>query len=256
MQPTNRDQLKDYAMRKLGFPVINLNIDDDQVDDRVDDAINMFQQYHVDGTTKMFYVVQVNANTLNVANTTAYHCFPIPNTVIGVVKVMPILAAVNGGTAGNFNIFDVNYQIRLNELYDFTSADYVYYELAQQHLRTLEMVLIGEPPIRFNRHDGRLFIDMKWSAMVEIGTNIVVECYATLPEENLRFWNDVWLKKYTTALIKQQWGSNLTKNKDVQLPGGITSNGQRIYDDAVNEVARLEEELHSRYEEPAEFFMG
>jgi len=254
--PHDRESLKDYAKRKLGFPVINLNLDDDQIDDRVDEAISLFQQYHMDATTISYYNVTVDANTLNPANTDAYHCFPIPSDIIGVSRVFPILSAVNGGTAGNFNIFDVAYQIRLNELYDFTSADYVYYELAQQHLRTLEMVLIGEPPIRFNRHEGKLFIDMKWDAMVVLGTKIVVEVFRVLPESNQFFWNDNWLKKYTTCLIKEQWGTNLTKYKNVTLPGGVVSNGQEIYDSAVKWRTDLELELHERYEEPPAFLMG
>lgn len=254
--PNSRQTLKDYALRSLGFPVIEINIDDDQIDDRIDDAIGKFTQYHFDGTKILYLTVTVTANTLNVANTDAYHCFTMPNTVIGVTRVFPILSAVNGGTAGNFNIFDVNYQIRMNELYDFTSADYVYYELAQQHLRTLEMVLIGEPPIRFNRHDQKLFIDMKWTAMVLEGTKIVVETFSVLPEENANFWNDNWLKAYATAQIKRQWGSNLTKFVNVQLPGGMTNNGQQIYNDAVAEIASLEQTLHERYEEPPAFLMG
>ena len=254
--PYSRQTLKDYCLRSLGFPVINLNLDDDQIDDRVDDAINKFQQYHFDGTNMLYLTVTVDANTLNVANTTAYHCFTLPNTVIGVSRVFPILAAVNGGTAGNFNIFDVNYQIRMNELYDFTSADYVYYELAQEHLRTLEMVLIGEPPIRYNRHDSRLFIDMKWDAMVVTGTKIVVETFSVLPENNLSFWNDNWLKEYTTCLIKRQWGTNLGKFTNVTLPGGMVSNGGKIYDDAIREKGELEQQLHEKYEEPPAFLMG
>jgi hypothetical protein len=254
--PYSRQTLKDYSLRKLGFPVININVDDDQVDDRVDEAINMFQQYHFDGTNMLYLNVTVDANTLNVSNTSAYHCFTLPNTVIGVSRVFPILSAVNGGTAGNFNIFDVNYQIRMNELYDFTSADYVYYELAQQHLRTLEMVLIGEPPIRYNRHDNKLYIDMKWDAMVVLGTKIVIETFSVLPENNLSFWNDNWLKKYTTCLIKEQWANNLKKFKGVTLPGNVMLDGQGMYQEAIAEKADLERELHEKYEEPPAFLMG
>ena len=254
--PTSRQTLKDYALRKLGFPVITINVDDDQVDDRVDEAIDMFQQWHFDGTTKLYLSVSADANIISNTSNTSYHSFTLPNTVIGVSRVFPLLGATNGNMGPqDFNIFDLSYQLRLNELYDFTSADYVYFELAQQHIRTLEMLFIGEPPIRYNRHDSRLFIDLKWETIQPV-TKIVVETFSVLPENNQNFWNDVWLKNYTVALIQEQWGRNLTKFVNVQLPGGVTSNGQKILEDARADKDRLIEELHTRYEEPPAFLVG
>ena len=254
--PTDRASLKTYALRRLGFPVITINVDDDQVDDRIDEAIDTFQQWHFDGTTKLYLSVSADANIISNTSNTSYHSFTLPNTVIGVSRVFPLLGATNGNMGPqDFNIFDLSYQLRLNELYDFTSADYVYFELAQQHIRTLEMLFIGEPPIRYNRHDSRLYVDLKWDT-IEPVTKIVVETFSVLPENNVNFWNDVWLKKYATCLVKEQWGSNLTKFTNVQLPGGMVSNGQKIYDDAILEKEKLLEELHTRYEEPPGFLVG
>jgi hypothetical protein len=255
--PTSRATLKAYCLRELGFPVININVDDDQVDDRIDEAISLFTQYHMDGTKKLYLSVTADANICSNTANSSYHSFQMPNTVIGVTRVFPLLEPDNtgGDVSGNFNIFDLNYQLRLNELFDFTSADYVYFELAQQHIRTLEMLFVGEPPIRFNRHEGIVYWDGKWDTITP-GTLFVFETFSVLPENNNLFWNDVWLKRYATALIKLQWGNNLRKYKQVQLPGGVFLDGQSIRDEAIAERTALEEELHTRYEEPPYFLMG
>lgn len=255
--PNSRSTLKAYCLRQLGFPVININVDDDQVDDRIDEAISLFTQFHMDGTKKLYLSMVADANIVSNTANSSYHSFQMPNTVIGVTKIFPILEPDNtgGDVSGNFNIFDLSYQLRLNELFDFTSADYVYFELAQQHIRTLDILFVGEPPIRFNRHDGVVFWDGKWDT-VNAGTRFVFETFSTLPETNNLFWNDPWLKRYCTALIKMQWGNNLRKYKQVQLPGGVFLDGQSIRDEAAIEKKELEDELHTRYEEPPEFFVG
>ncbi len=254
--PTDRASLKDYCLRKLGFPVINIEVDDNQVDDRVDEAISWFQQYHMDATTKVYFSVTIDQNMINsmsipIANTT------VANSIIGITRIFPLLSgSADTNNSDSFNIFDLNYQLRLNELYDFTSADYVYFELAQQHIRTLEMLFIGEPPIRYNRYDNTLYVDMKWGSDVVAGSIIVVEAFAVLPENNTLFWNDNWLKEYTTALIKEQWGSNLKKFAGTPLAGGVTLNGQQIYDEAVAEINRLKVELEDKFQSPPEFLVG
>lgn len=255
--PASRSDLRLYCMRQLGFPVITINVDKDQVDDRIDEAINLFTQFHMDGTKKLYLSVVADANIVsNIANT-SYHSFQMPNTVIGVTKVFPLLEPDNtgGDVSGNFNIFDLSYQLRLNELFDFTSADYVYFELAQQHIRTLDILFVGEPPVRYNRHENVVYWDGKWDT-VGVGTRFIFETFSVLPEQNTLFWNDVWLKRYATALIKLQWGNNLRKFKQVQLPGGVFLDGQSIRDEAIAERTALEEELHTRYEMPPEFFVG
>lgn len=250
MTPNSRVTLVQYALRKLGAPVISINIDDDQVDDRIDDALNMFTEYHIDATNKAYVAMNVTSNVL------ANQCFMMDPSIINVTRIFPILGTVSGSNGPqNFNIFDLNYQLRLNELYDFTSADYVYFELAQQHIRTLELLFIGEPPIRFNRYDGRLFIDgLKQLAIP--GSLVIAECYQILPENNLLFWNDVWLKAYATCLIKKQWGENLKKFGEVPLVGGVKLNGQQIWNEADIEQDKLEVKLRDMYEQPIPHMIG
>jgi hypothetical protein len=251
-KPTSRSELKDYALRKLGFPVIEINVDDDQLDDRIDDALTMYQQFHYDAVEKTYLKHQVTDE--NKEN--GY--IPIPNSVIGVTRMFPVSTdSVNSNAAGNFNMFDLTYQLRLNELYDFTSADYVYYALAKQHIRTLDLLFLGEQPVRFNRHNDKLYIDMKWNNRVMTGSYLIIECYQILdPDSSAEVWSDNWLKKYTTALFKKQWGENLKKFAGVQLPGGITLNGQQIWNEAVEEIEHLEKLIRDTYEEPPQFEIG
>jgi hypothetical protein len=251
-KPTSRTELKDYALRKLGFPVIEINVDDDQLDDRIDEALTMYQQFHYDAVEKTYLKHEVTQG--DVSNT----YIAMPSTVIGVTRMFPISSdSVNSNAAGNFNMFDLTYQLRLNELYDFTSADYVYYALAKQHIRTLDLLFLGEQPVRFNRHNDKLYIDMKWNNRVVVGSYLIIECYKILdPNVATEIWNDGWLKKYVTALFKKQWGENLKKFSGVQLPGGITLNGQQIWNEAEQEIERLEEKLRDTYEEPPQFEIG
>ncbi len=242
--------------------MIELNLDDDQIDDRIDQAIDMFQRYHFDAVNKIYvsHIVtqdDIKNKYLNLGND------PIGSSIISITRIFTLSTnAVNSAATKGFNMFDINYQIRLNELYDFSSADYVYFELANQHIRTLEMLFIGEVPIRYNRYDtdsankARLWLDVDWGGKVQLGNYIVMEAYAIFGEDNQRFWNDAWLKQYTTTLIKQQWGVNLKKFSGVQLPGGITLNGQQTYDEATAEKQRLEIELRDTYEMPCSWEIG
>ena len=156
------------------------------------------------------------------------------------------------------NMFDLRYQLRLNELYDFTSASYINYTLTQQHLRSLEIMFSGEVPIRFNRSMQRLYIDWAWGqSQAPIGTVCVLECYTTInPDVYTTMWNDRWLKEYTTALIKRTWGENLKKFAGLQLPGGVTLNGDKIYEDAIADIRRLEQDMENSYGGVLEFFLN
>ena len=253
-KPTSRTELKDYALRKLGFPVVEINVDDDQLDDRIDDALTMYQQFHFDAVEKTYMKHQLTTGDM------ANNYVLMPNSVIGVTRIFPIATdSVNSTNTGNFNMFDLTYQLRLNELYDFTSADYVYYALAKQHIRTLDLLFIGEQPIRFTRSNEKLFIDTNWtgSGKIKAGDYLIVDCYKIVdPNEATAIWSDNWLKKYTTALFKKQWGENLKKFAGVQLPGGIMLNGQQIWNEAVDEIEHLEEKLRDTYEEPPQFEIG
>lgn len=248
--PTTREELKTYALRQLGHPVTQVNVDNDQLEDRLDDALNMFTEYHMDATTKVYVAMNVTQNNINTQS------FSMNASVINITRIFPILGAVSGSNGPeNFNIFDLNYQLRLNELYDFTSADYVYFELAQQHIRTLEILFNGETPIRFNRYEGVLYVD-GLAQVASVGSIVVAECYVILPSSNTLFWNDIWLKKYTIALFKEQWGNNLKKFDGIPMPGGVKLNGQGIYNEAVEEKLRLEKELRDMYEAPIPHLIG
>jgi hypothetical protein len=250
MIPSNRQQLKDYCLRKLGFPVIKINVDEDQLDDRIDDAINLFQQFHVDGTQKIYIAYQLTANDITNQYVT------LPNTVIGVNNIFPIAGdSINSTGTDNFNIFDINYQIRLNELYDFTSADYVYFELANQHIQTLQMLFFGEVPFTYNRYTNIITPNLNWGFQVISGSWLLFESYQILGPTT-GFWGDSWLMRYTTSLFKEQWGNNLSKFVGVKLPGGIALDGQKIKDEAVLEKEILYKELRDTWEAPAEFLIG
>lgn len=252
-QPASKSELKDYCLRELGFPVIDINIDDDQVDDRIDDALQKYAEFHFDGTHSEYLKYQITATDY----TNKY--LTLPDAIIGVKRVFPMSSdSINTGSGTNFNIFDLNYQLRLNELYEFTSSSYTYYWIARSHIRMLEMILVGENPVRFNKKMNKLYLDMNWAAKeVPEGQYIIIECEAVVdPTQYTKVYNDSWLKKYATQLIKKQWGSNLTKYGNYTLPGGIVINGETIYNDASAEVLRLEEVLRDTYEMPSEFLVG
>jgi hypothetical protein len=255
---TNRQEFKDYCLRRLGFPVIDINIDDEQVEDRIDDAMQYWQDYHFDGLQKVYYIKAVTQQDINqryidmrpsVTKDSSNNSL----NIVGVTRIFPIQ-----DSQATINMFDLRYQLRLNELYDFTSASYINYTLTMQHLRSLEILFTGEVPIRFQRHMHKLFIDWAWGASeAPVGTIVVAECYAMInPDVYNAVWDDRWLKRYATALIKRNWGDNLKKFQGVQLLGGVTLNGDKIYEDAVDEIKQLEQEMESNYGAPLEWFMN
>lgn len=245
--PSSREQLKDYCLRKLGFPVIDINVDDDQVEDRIDEAFQYFQDFHFDGTQRVYLKHQLTSE--NIEN----KYIPITNDgIIGITRIFPVAAS-----NATVNMFDLRYQLRLHELYDFTSTSYVNYVLTMQHIRTLDMLFSGEQPIRFNRHSNRLYLDWNWIQFAQAGEFIIIEGFAILdPEEYERVYNDRMLKKLATAYIKKQWGNNMKKFGGMQLPGGIVMNGQQIYEEAENEIKDLEQEIRNTFEAPPQFLLG
>jgi len=253
---TTRTDFKDYCLRRLGFPVIDINVDDDQVEDRIDDALQYWQDYHFDGLQKIYYIKKVDQTDvdqkyLDLSNVTDSSNNALD--IVGISRIFPIT-----DSQATINMFDLRYQLRLNELYDFTSASYVNYTLTQQHLRSLELMFTGEVPIRFQRHMRRLYIDWGWGASeAPVGTTVVAEAYANIdPTVYTRVWNDRWLKEYATALIKRSWGNNLKKFAGLQLPGGVTLNGDKIYEEAAAEIEKLEQEMQVEYGAPLEWFMN
>lgn len=243
--PTDKASFKEYCLRTLGKPVIEINVDDDQVDDRVDEALKYYWDYHFDGSEKIFYKYQVTAQTK------ADRYIPMPENVIGAINIFPIGQSLNTN-----NLFNIRYQIALNDLYTLTSVSMVPYYMALTHIQFLEQLLVGQQPLRYNRHMNRLYIDMDWNIVNE-GDYLVAEAYQIVdPEVYQDVWKDRWLLRYATCLIKQQWGNNLKKFGGMQMPGGITFNGQQIYDEATLERRELEQEMITSYSLPVTDMIG
>lgn len=246
MVPTDRASFVEYCLRKLGKPVIEINVDDDQIDDRIDESIQYYRDYHMDASNHVYYKYQITSN--DVAN----RYITLPDNIIGAVRIFQVGNLITFGS----DIFNVRYQIALNELYTLTSVSLIPYFMAMEQLGLIQEMLTGQQPIRFSKHSHRLYIDMDW-ARVRVGEYLVVEAFEVLdPSAFPDIWADRWLQNYCTAKIKYQWGINLTKFTGVTLPGGISFNGERILSDADNEIARMEAEMLSSYSIPPQDFIG
>jgi len=268
--PNTKDALKEHCLRSLGKPVIDINVDDDQVDDRIDDALQYFAQYHYDGVERMYLKHKITqaeidraaTNTSVTATDTVDNSItaswlegngfiPVPDSVLSVVKVFDFT------DKNTTNMFDVRYQLRLNDLYDFSSESIIHYEMTMQHLDFLDHILVGEKPIRFNQHQNRLYIDMDWNQDVNVDDFIIIECYRKLdPNSYTDVYNDIYLKRYATALIKRQWGANLSKFEGVQMLGGVTLNGAKLFEEAQADIEKLEEQIQLAYELPPNYMIG
>ena len=302
--PNTRSTLKDYCLRALGKPVIDINVDEDQVEDRIDEALQYFAQYHTDGVERMYLKYKVTADDLvrltknksyNVdergtvawnieledgTNTilegkgdlikedgTALHTedstlvrttyeenqnyLIVPEHILSVINVFPL------SDRANLNMFDVRYQLRLNDLYDFSSTSIVHYEMTMRHLDFLDHILVGEKPIRFNQLSNRLYIDQDWSNAISTDEYLIIECYRKLdPSTHTDIFDDLYLKRYATALIKRQWGQNLSKFSGTAMLGGVTLNGPELFSTALAEQQKLEEEIRSNFEEPPHMQQG
>ena len=315
-KPTTRKLFKEYCLRRLGWPVIDINVDDDQVEDRIDDALSFFYDYHYDGTEKIYMKHRITAEDIN---RRWIYC---PDAVISVTKVFPF-----DDSNSSINMFDLRYQLRLHDLYDFTSVSYVSYEITMQHIATLNMLFSGQPQFRFNRHQNKLFLDIDWTKDRDPGEYVIMECYRKLSPDTITLtgtfaanttsntvtgtssildqevlendmiiingeekqirhinsptefvlvspvtanitgvsitktgisdvWDDRFLKKYATAKIKYQWGSNLSKFAGIQMPGGVTLDGPRIMQEAQIELDKIEEEMYTMGSLPSEIFVG
>lgn len=244
--PATKEELKTWCLRELGFPVIQINVDDDQVDDAIDSALQYYQNYHYDAMERWYLKHQMTSDDI----TNEY--IPITENVFGVTRVFPV-----SSTNASVNMFDLRYQLRLHELYDFTSTSYVTYTMTKQHIRTLDLLFSGETPVRFNRHTDRLYIDWDWGRDIQAGEWIIIEGWIIIdPDAYTDVWNDRMLKSLATAHIKKRWGNNMRKFQGVQLLGGITMNGQQIYEEAKTEITELEEKIRREYEEPPQFTVG
>ena len=244
--PTSKAEFKEYCLRKLGKPVIEINVDDDQVDDRIDEALRYYYDYHFDGSEKVYYKHQVTSQDK------ANKYITLPENIIGAVSVFSIADP----SIRSDDLFNIRYQIALNDLYTLTSVSMVPYFMVMEHLSLITELLVGKQPIRYSRHKDRLHVDMDWNTIKE-GEFLLVEAYEVIdPNVWTDAWNDRWLQNYCTALIKRQWGSNLSKFSGLQLPGGVQFNGEKILDDAVNEILKMEQEMISSYSLPVTDMVG
>ena len=247
-KPKSRKELSDYCLRALGAPVIEINIDNDQIGDRIDDAFQFYQEYHADATIRRYRKHQVTATDI----TNKY--ITLPESFIYITRVLPFKA--NAGGTGDFNI---EYQIMLNDIYDLRGpGSILHYAMSQDTLALIDQIFDGkDQTVRYNRHMNQLFMETRWGTDIREGQFVIIEGYETInPADYTDVYNDIFLKRYLTALIKRQWGTNLKKFEGMQLPGGVTINGQQIFEEANEEIQRIEEEMQSRYEMPPLDFMG
>ena len=269
--PTTKSTFKEYCLRSLGDGVIDINISDAQADDRIDEALQYIAQYHYDGIERMYLKHLVTADevtrarenetttgtdvvdaTITASWLEGTNYIPLPSAVVSVVQVFPLT-----GTGTGANMFDARYQLHLNDLYDLSSTSVVQYEMMMNNLDFLQHILVGEAPIRFNHNQGRLYLDADWSNDFIGGQDyIVIECFRKLdPATYTNLFDDLLLKRYATALIKKQWGANLSKFSGVAMLGGVTMNGEQIYSQAIDEQQKMEETINLN-EPPMMFGVG
>ena len=280
-KPASRTQLIDYCLRKLGAPVLEINLDDDQIDDLVDDAIQLFNERHFDGVERMYLKYKINQDDIDrgtgkntdgvgIVTTTATatnvpgigttitsnwyetsNFLQVPDSVVGVEKIFKFdTSSISGG------MFSIKYQLFLNDLYYFNSVELLQYAMVKSYLEDIDHLLTTDKQIRFNKRQDRLYLDIDWGAE-SVGNWLILDCYRALdPTSFTQVYNDPFLKLYLTALMKRQWGQNLIKFRGVKLPGGIELNGREIFDDAEREIESLRSRMSSEYELPPYDFIG
>ena len=277
-KPATRQQLIDYCLRKLGAPVLEINVDDDQIDDLVDDALQLFNERHFDGVERMYLKYKITQDDINrgkagaaggvgivtttgtstiVGTATTFSFYEnsnyiqVPESVTGIERIFKFdTSTISQG------MFSIKYQLFLNDLYYFNSIELLQYSMVKSYLEDIDYLLTTEKQIRFNRRQDRLYLDLDWSAQ-DKDTYIVIDCYRALdPTTYTQVYNDSFLKLYLTSLIKRQWGQNLIKFKGVKLPGGIELNGREIYEDAERELESIKQRMTTEYELPPLDFIG
>jgi len=250
---TTRTELEEYCLRKLGSPVIDINVADEQIDDRIDEALEVYQEYHSDATVKTYFKHLVTATDV----TNKY--IPVANNIIFVTHLFPIRV----GSSSGAGMFDIKYQMMLNDMVNLNNftGGLDYFVQMKQYLDLINMTLNGTPQVSYQRRQNRLQIFGDFSDKdIQAGDYLVAECYALVDPESTSgtksIYNDLWLKSYAASLIKRQWGSNLMKFEGMTLPGGVMLNGRQIYDDANIEIQAAEEKLRLEFELPIDFYVG
>ena len=280
-QPASRTDLINYCKRQLGAPVLEINVADEQIDDLVDDALQYFQERHFDGVTQTFLKYKITQedidrgrarggtdNAAGITTTTASstidgssvdfsfeensNYLQVPPEIIGITKVFKF----DGTNTVTNNMFSVKYQLFLNDIYYWGSTEILTYAMTKTYLEDLDFALSTDKFIRFNQRQDRLYLDFDWGSATK-DDYLIIDCYRLLdPNSYSRVWNDSFLKKYVTALVKRQWGQNLMKFQGVKLPGGIELNGRQIYDDAQKDLEVIREQMSNTYELPPYDMIG
>ena len=277
-KPASRQELIDYCLRRLGAPVLEINVDDDQIDDLVDDALQLYQERIFDGVERMYLKYLITQedidrgkakapSSVGITTTTATsviggqtktfnfyessNYIQVPDSVIGIERVFKFdTSSISGG------MFSIKYQLFLNDLYYFNSVELLQYSMVKSYLEDIDFLLTTDKQIRFNKRQNRLYIDIDWASQTA-GKYIVIDCYRILnPNDFPKVYNDSFVKRYLTALIKRQWGQNLIKFRGVRLPGGIELNGREIYEDAEREIEDIKQRMTLDYELPPYDFIG
>jgi len=243
---TSREKFKEYILRRLGAPVIDINVDDEQIEDRIDDALLKYRDYHFDGMQHVYYPHRLTQTDITNQYVT------LPEDFVGVTRIFDI-----NDSFGAMNLFNIRYQLHLNELFNISSVSVTPYVVAMRHIEFLEEVFVGKKPIRYNRNTDRLYIDMAWSEDTQVGQYIMIDGYREVnPEENPDVWDEPWLRQYATQLVKRQWGEHLKLYEGMNLPGGVTFNGQKIWDEAQEEIQKLEDTVINDYSLPVTDMIG
>lgn len=273
-KPNSRQGLIDYCLRRLGAPVLEINVDDSQIDDLVDDALQYFQERHFDGVERMYLKYKITQDDINrgkgtlpggvgIVTTTgtaqgktfnfyeSSNFIQVPDSVIGIEKIFKFdTSSISGG------MFSIKYQLFLNDLYYFNSVELLQYAMVKTYLEDIDFLLTTDKQIRFNKRQNRLYLDIDWGAQSD-ETYLVIECFRIVdPNDFTKVYSDSFLKKYLTALIKKQWGQNLIKFQGVKLPGGVELNGRQIYEDAERELEDIKQRMALEYELPPYDFIG
>ena len=248
--PTTREEYKEYCLRNLGKPVIEINVSEEQLQDRIDEALSLYHEMHFDAVEKVYLKHELTAG--EVSN----NYIEIPDAVRGVTRIFSV-GTVDSGILSGANPFSLAYQLRVSDLYTFFSNSMLDYYLYKRHLSLIEEILAGSTPIRFTKHQHRLYIDGNWTSVLIAGAWIIIEAQRLLdPDTYPSVWADDWLLRYGTALFKRQWGVNVGKYKDVRLPNGAVLRGGEIYAEAKEEVEFLRQEMNSTWVEPPEMWIG
>ena len=278
-QPSTRQELIDYCLRKLGAPVLEINVAEEQVEDLVDDAIQLFNERHFDGVYQTYLKYEitqqdidrgrakgisgvgvastsVTTNIVGTATTFNYYensnYLQVPSHVVGVNKVFQF----EGSNSIASGMFSIKYQLFLNDIYYWGSTELLTYSMVKTYLEDINFLLTTQKQIRFNKRQDRLYMDIDWSSLT-VGQYLVIDCYRMMdPNDYGKVYNDSFIKPYLTALIKKQWGQNLIKFQGVKLPGGIELNGRQLYDDAQREIEAIIEKMSSTYELPPYDMIG